>query len=176
MKVNQRANSIVCLFALFLSSTEAGLWSRNEERKTAETTIDEDAVFHDDEGPKAEYGVDVSWPMHYAQISTNYDWLPHNQNPNVATPPEYEDMPVQPLGDRQQFYKDFLQGCRDHFGSKAMRCTQNELDRVAMSLRQPQSMANYTDVGFKSKYRTYKPGHVGCSSAPGRGGDGLVFE
>jgi hypothetical protein len=151
MKMNRQAVPVLFLFALVLSATEAGLWSRNDEKKAAEPTIDEKAVVQE-EGPKAEYGVDVSWPIHYAHVSTNYDWLSHNQNPDVAAPPEYEDMAVQPLGDRQQVSKDFVQGCRDHFGAKAQRCTQNELDRVAMSLRQPKSMTNYTDVGFKSKY------------------------
>ena len=78
--------------------------------------------------------------MHYASVSTNYEWLPHNQNPDVAAPPEYDDMVVQPLGDRQQFYSDFLNGCIEHFGSRGKRCTSTELDRIAMSLRQPQSM------------------------------------
>jgi prolyl 4-hydroxylase len=94
----------------------------------------------------------VSFPMQYASVSTNYDWLPHNRDPNVPTPSEYEGMSVQPLGNRQEFYQDFLQGCKDHFGpTKGMRCVHNEIDRIAMSLRQPQSMQNYTDIGFKSK-------------------------
>ena len=29
------------------------------------------------------------------------------------------------------------------------RCQMTERDRIEMSLRQPQSMQNYTDVGFK---------------------------
>ncbi len=137
--------------AVSLLTAEAGFWSKSDGRKTSESAIDEDVVVQDD-APKVEYGVDVSFPMHYASVSTNYAWLPHNQDPNIPTPREYNDMVVQPLGDRQQFYKDFIQGCRDHFGTKAIRCTQNELDRVAMSLRQPQSMQNYTDIGFKSKF------------------------
>ena len=35
------------------------------------------------------------------------------------------------------------------FGKKGIRCQQNELDRIAMTLRQPQSMQNYTAVGYK---------------------------
>ena len=90
-----------------------------------------------------EYGVDVSIPMQYASVSTNYPWLEHNVDHSKPVPKEYEDMVIQPLGDRQSFYKEFLQGCKDHFGKKGARCVQNELDRVAMTLRQPQSMKNY---------------------------------
>jgi len=96
-----------------------------------------------------EYGADVSFPMQYSSVSTNYPWLEHNMDPSKPVPKEYQEMVPQPLGDKQSFYKDFIQGCRDHFGKKGARCTQNELDRVAMTLRQPQSMQNYTKVGYK---------------------------
>jgi len=96
-----------------------------------------------------EYGVDVSFPMHHAEVSTNYPWLPHNMDSSIPVPEEYQDMVPQPLGDKTSFYRDFLQGCIDKFGKKGKRCTQNELDRVAMTLRQPQSMQNYTKVGYK---------------------------
>ena len=88
-----------------------------------------------------EYGVDVSFPMHHADVSKNYAWLDHNVDPSVPVPNEYKDQPVQPLGDRQSFYNDFLNGCVDHFGKKGgKRCIQTEADRIEMSLRQPQSM------------------------------------
>ena len=97
-----------------------------------------------------EYGVDVSFPIHKWEISTNYPWLPHNVDPaNNPTPKKYQNMPLQPLGDRQKAYDEFLQGCKDHYGKKGRACTQTEQDRIAMSLRQPQSMQNYTDIGFK---------------------------
>lgn len=66
-----------------------------------------------------DYGVDVSFPMHYADV------LAAEKNP---------------LGDRQAFYNDFLNGCVEHFGKKGNRCVQTEADRIEMSLRQPQSM------------------------------------
>ena len=48
------------------------------------------------------YGVDVSFPIHHKKASNNYDYLPHNVDPeNNPVPQEYKDMPVQPLGDRQ---------------------------------------------------------------------------
>jgi len=54
------------------------------------------------------------------------------------------------LGDRKQLYEDFMQGCRDHYGgTKAHRCDTTEDDRLEMSVRQPQSMVNYTSTGFK---------------------------
>ena len=96
-----------------------------------------------------EYGVDVSFPIHYAHVSTNYAWLEHNVDSTKQTPRQYEEMVVQPLGDRESFYKNFIDGCREKFGAKGSRCTSNELDRIAMSLRQPKSMQNYTAVGFK---------------------------
>ena len=101
------------------------------------------------------YGVDVSFPHHHKRVSTNYDWLPHNDparsspsHPNYVAPPhEYKDMPVQRLGNKQDFYESFMDGCRlstnDHDA-----CDQTENDRIEMNLRQPQSMVNYTDLGF----------------------------
>lgn len=58
-------------------------------------------------------------------------------------------MPIQPLGNRQEFYDSMIQGCIDHYGDKADRCIIHERDRVDMNLRQPQSMVNYTSTGFK---------------------------
>ena len=94
------------------------------------------------------YGVDVSFPAH-KRISTNYPWLPHNVDPaNNPTPKQYEDMPLQPLGDRQAAYNKHLQGCREFYGKDARQCDVYEYDRMLMNIRQPQSMQNYTDVGF----------------------------
>jgi prolyl 4-hydroxylase len=58
-------------------------------------------------------------------------------------------MPIQPLGNQQAIYDEFLSSCVKRFGSKGDRCISNERDRIAMSLRQPQSMTNYTEIGFK---------------------------
>jgi prolyl 4-hydroxylase len=58
-------------------------------------------------------------------------------------------MPIQPLGNRQAIYDEFLDGCVKKFGSKGQKCVMNEHERIAMSLRQPQSMTNYTEIGFK---------------------------
>lgn len=97
----------------------------------------------------AEYGVDVSFPMHHNTVSNNYAELEWNTDPAVATPVEYQDMVVQPLGNRQKFYDEMIEGCVKYYGQKGNRCLEYEVDRVEMSLQQPQSMENYTDIGFK---------------------------
>ena len=96
------------------------------------------------------YGVDLSFPIHHAQVSTNYPWLPHNADPaNNPTPEEYKDMPIQYLGNVQKRYEEFMQGCRDFYPKYKHACDSTERDRVAMSLRQPKQMTNYTEMGFK---------------------------
>jgi hypothetical protein len=67
---------------------------------------------------------------------------------NNPTPPEYKDMAVQPLGDRQSIYKEYVQGCIDKYQptQKHKRCVNNERERVEMSLRQPQSMVVRTPI------------------------------
>jgi prolyl 4-hydroxylase len=103
-----------------------------------------------EESSEAVYGVDVSFPIHHMDISNNYPWLPHNTNPESnPVPNEYKDKALQPLGDKQDMYNKFLSGCVDHYGKKGHICRSTEVERVAMSLRQPRSMQNYTDVGFK---------------------------
>lgn len=98
------------------------------------------------------YGVDVSFPIHHGKISTNYAWLPHNVEPDKhPTPPEYEGMPIQYLGERQKWYDSFMDSCDKHYGGGRGRsaCRMTEEDRVEMSLRQPGGMQNYTELGFK---------------------------
>ncbi len=105
-------------------------------------------VFGEDE--PVEYGVDVSAPMHYMDISTNYPWLPHNVDPaNNPTPPEYVGMPIQPLGNVKKRYEETMANCTKKYPKPKGVCEETEMDRVAMSLRQPQSMQNYTEMGFK---------------------------
>lgn len=104
------------------------------------------------------YGIDVSFPIQ-RKASTNYPWLPHNIDPeHNPTPPLYIDIPIQPLGDRQSIYVKHLNACRERegYGSK---CDRYELDRMLMNLRQPQSVTNYTKVGFqkiRAPERVYK--------------------
>lgn len=90
--------------------------------------------------------------MHHNNVTTNYAEYPWNTG-SEKTPVEYQNMAVQPLGNRQAFYDEMIQGCVDYYGEKGFRCLEYEQDRVDMTLRQPQSMENYTDIGFK-KIRT----------------------
>ena len=95
--------------------------------------------------------------MHHAKVSTNYAEYPWNSGSEVPVPDEYKDMVVQPLGNRQALYDEMVQGCVEHYGTKGHACLEYEYDRVEMNMRQPQSMENYTEIGFK-KIRT--PEHV----------------
>ena len=74
----------------------------------------------------ADYGVDCSFPIHSKELKCG-------------------DL----LGtDRMKVYEEFMQGCRDFYGKKGNRCDSTEEDRIEMSLRQPQSMVNYTATGY----------------------------
>ncbi len=115
-----------------------------EEKRTLEADV------------PVEYGVDISYPMHKATVSTNYPWLPHNVDPTIPVPPEYEGMPIQPLGDRQGFFDKYMAGCVESYGES---CYRNERDRIEMNVRQIQSMINYTETGFlkiKAPERVFK--------------------
>lgn len=106
------------------------------------------SISNDDESSaSSSYGIDISFPIH-KRISTNYPWLPHNVDPaNNPTPKQYEDVPIQPLGNRQEIYNEHLKGCRE-FYENARQCDVYEYDRMLMNMRQPMSMQNYTEVGF----------------------------
>ena len=53
---------------------------------------------------------------------------------------------------RQVWYQNVLQGCFDYYTTATRdgkeRCMHVERERIAMNLRQPQSMKNYTQNGF----------------------------
>ena len=68
---------------------------------------------------------------------------------NNPTPPEYIDMPIQVMGDKRKFYNNFLEGCKSHYGKYAYTCQATENARIKMTLHQPSSMQNYTELGFK---------------------------
>jgi len=70
------------------------------------------------------YGVDISFPQHHATIPTSSS-----------------------LPGRQDFYDHFLETCRSH-NTKPEICDENEVDRIDMNIRQPQSMVNYTSLGY----------------------------
>ena len=74
----------------------------------------------------ADYGVDCSFPVFSKELKCG-------------------DL----LGDRKTVYEHFMEGCRKKYGKAGHRCDVTEDDRIEMSLRQPRSMVNYTDTGFK---------------------------
>ena len=117
----------------------------------------------------SDYGMDISFPMTANDaISTNYPWLPHNVDPqNNPTPEEYENMPLQVLGNRKQVYHDYIQGCSDYWNKKLdshshshshspgegdETCHNEDSDRTYHLTHQPQSMVNYTDIGYTSTF------------------------
>ena len=137
-------------------------WNRDKKEQASDGVAAAN-VANDSNGIKptetpVDYGVDVSFPMHHSRISNNYAWLPHNVDPvHHDIPPKYKDMPVQPLGDRQTYYDEFLNGCKEKWGaSGAARCQQNEDDRIAMTLRQPQSMQVRNFMSDSSQYVNVK--------------------
>lgn len=119
------------------------------------------------------YAYDVSFPMTDYKASTNYPWLPHNVDPaNNPTPEEYKNQSIQPLGDRQAFYENYMQGCRDYWTAihekealehggheepEEQACDNYERQRVDQNFYQPISMVNYTDIGYK---KIKAPEHV----------------
>lgn len=98
--------------------------------------------------------------MHHARVSTNYPWLLHNLDASLPVPEEYRDMPLQPLGDVQRRYDDFMQSCVDHYDQtrgQGQRCWDTERERITMTLRQPKCMYNYTKQGY---LKIRAPDHV----------------
>ncbi|CAB9529888.1 Ankyrin Repeat [Seminavis robusta] len=91
----------------------------------------------EDGGPKT-YGMDVSWPIHGSISERNDFRRPEDRFAKNS---------------RHDTYIKHLQGCRAHYGkfskAAARTCDTYEFDRLLMNKRQPQSMENYTDVGFK---------------------------
>lgn len=75
-----------------------------------------------------EYGVDVSFPMKQEHVDSDKG---------------------EPLGNRQAFYEWYIQGCMAHFGEDGSRCLENERARIKLMQEQPQSMRNYTRLGFQ---------------------------
>lgn len=65
------------------------------------------------------YGVDVSFPAQQAHVA---------------------DFP-KPFGEsRMEFYKDFLQGCRDYYKDRSKICDESELARLNLNRQQPPVM------------------------------------
>ena len=89
------------------------------------------------------YGVDVSFPQHHRRVVV----------PGISSGDgdgdgdgDASSSSLLLLPGRQDFYDAFLESCRHHDDHDA--CDENENDRIAMNLRQPQSMVNYTKTGY----------------------------
>lgn len=67
-------------------------------------------------------------------------WYQSVDPENNPTPPDLENIAIQPLGDKETWYQEHIQGCVDFYGEKGTRCVDNERERIDMNLRQPQSM------------------------------------
>jgi len=78
-----------------------GMCITSEANSNTNTTLDESEPTATVE-EVSEYGADISFPMHYPAVSTNYPWLPHERtNGTLPTPDRYKGMPVQPLGNKK---------------------------------------------------------------------------
>jgi len=120
--------------------------------------------------PPYSYGLDISYPVHSFRTSLNfsgyngtYGAVTYDENDSL--PVNILDQPEQPLGDRQSFYLKYMQGCRDFenkegifapaSGTNITRrkngylCDSTEKDRIRMNKSQPETLANFTDMGFK---------------------------
>ena len=100
------------------------------------------------------YSLDMSFPMTAIDaLSTNYASLPHNVDPeNNPTPEEYQNMPIQVLGDRKTVYENYMQGCRDFWnnhmgthegenkGEAGYNCDNDEIERIQHIVDQTPSM------------------------------------
>ena len=142
--------ALLLLSSCVLASPVAAFWSTTGDSEAVKTDAQQEHQSLDPlPPPTVPYGVDVSFPIHHATISSNYAWLPHNLDPSLPVPKQYKDMPVSPLPGVAERYENFMKGCMEKFGKRGKACLQTEQDRVEMSLRQPQSMQNYTLMGFK---------------------------
>jgi hypothetical protein len=135
------------------TSTTTTSDSSNSFDATTSTTTTSDSSNSSDSTTSAttSYGLDVSFPIH-GRVSTNYLHLDHNRDPSRwdSTPSQYQGMPIQPLGDRQQLYLNHLEGCRRAYAPlDSYKCDSFEYDRMIMNRRQPQSMKNLTEIGFQ---------------------------
>jgi prolyl 4-hydroxylase len=141
-----KQSALISIVSSSFSTTQALGFGRNKK----EEIQSEQATKEENQDEPVEYGVDVSFPMHHHGVSTNYPWLDHNMHPDkYDVPSQYKGMSHQPLGNKQKFYEDFMDGCRTYYGKTGKACDGVERDRIDMSFKQPQSMQNYTELGFK---------------------------
>ena len=91
------------------------------------------SIIDDNDDMSSNYGVDVSFPMHHPFDEFNLEKMSHEN---------HKDSINRPLGDRNQFYHNYMQGCRDKYdgGNRHGQCDNHEQGRILMTLSQPRKM------------------------------------
>jgi hypothetical protein len=67
-------------------------------------------------------------------------------------PDRYRDMVLQPLGNVQERYHRYMEGCFNYWekqSGKGGLCYDYDADRIDMVSKQPHSVRNYTAIGYK---------------------------
>ena len=77
------------------------------------------------------YGVDRSFPIHH-----HYSTLYAEDGASVGGSGGEEWL----LPNKQQFYKEYMEGCRHAYHPEGYRCDVSEDERIEMNLRQPASV------------------------------------
>jgi prolyl 4-hydroxylase len=88
------------------------------------------------------YGVDVSWPTHQHHLLE----VPWSRRRSSASSSDNEEEESGTPNTRLEAYHDFMEGCYEQYSVET--CESNEYDRVAMNLRQPRIVTNYTYAGY----------------------------
>ena len=84
-----------------------------------------------------EYGVDVSYPIHQSQVTTVTTTSSTTSSTSSSTGSSSGESL---LPNRQKFYDQQIQGCRNYYSTKSHRCDDNEYSRIAMNIQQPRTM------------------------------------
>lgn len=67
-------------------------------------------------------------------------------------------MPLQVLGDRKSFYRDYMMGCIEHVDKDT--CMESEQTRIHMAQNQPSAVVNYTETGFAKIHAPERLFHI----------------
>ena len=111
------------LFYVFIIAVVVGQWSTKANYEENPTTTKKEAIHED-------YGVDVSFPIHYSTFR-------------------------EPDNVHAQRYRKTMDGCYKAFGRH--ECDATERARIDMNRNQPRTQHNYTEIGFK---KTRVPAHM----------------
>ena len=120
----------VFILKILLISSENNKYANGSSNKTS-SFHDEDKnnttnCLSSNEQIDSNYGVDVSWPIHHHQVSTNY-----------------------PLGNKRMLYEKYMTGCIEYYKPDKETCQTTEDYRINANLNQVSSHTNYTTIGYK---------------------------